>query len=530
MKIVRCKILVLAVMLLAVSREAGAYTSYYEYQVPDRIFREYLNGLYEVRNYGSYKVEQINVTNKSIYSLKGVEMFTNLKRLYCTNNRITELDLSSNPYLRILYCHGNMINTLDLSNNIRLEELTCDFTIGTSGEYRTFNFTAFKRAYSLDIELNDNSTVTVTEGSSLTTASYKLSDIKNTSSGQYIMRFPKKYDPFVSLKFQPYGTALASITVYPASDSSSGNTDSENTDTTTPTAAPTITSTALDTATVGEEYSFQLEAAGSSATWSIKGKLPAGLSMSSSGLITGTPTKQGSSKITFIAENDLGEDKKKLTLSVYELPEITTTSLKPATVGKKYKETIKGTGSKPLTWEFDADLPDGLMLDTSKHKISGKPTINTAGMVKVTLSNPAGSVTKTFTLSADAILPEIKTKKLKDGTWGKPYKAVIKAKGTEPITLTLNGTLPEGLTFNADTGEISGTPTEASYDVPITIIASNMGGDTYKDYTLTIKAVPPKLTTKKLPDAVYDQSMSPNEYSAQVEATGTPPITLCKKR
>ena len=525
MRILRCRILVLAVMLLAVCGEAGAYT-YSESEVPDRIFREYLQGEYYYNDYSNYPsyIKQILVSEQSIYSLKGVELFTNLQVLNCSNNRITELDLSSNTQLQILYCNSNMLKTLDLSKLTKLEELACDFTIGTSGENRTFNFTAFKRAYSLDVELNDNSTVTVMEGPSGTTTSYKLSDIKDISSGEYIMRFAKKADPFESIQFQPYGTALSSVTVYPASASSSSPTTPTiptNTD-----VAPAITTTELDPATVGKAYSFQLLAS-AGATWTVKGKFPDGLSMSSTGLITGTPTKQGSKKITFTAANDKGDDKKKLTLTVYELPEITTESLKNATVGKKYKETIKGKGSKPLTWTFEATLPDGLTLNTSKQKISGKPTINTAGTVTATLSNPVGTVTKTFTFSADAILPEIKTKKLKDGTYGKPYKAVIKTKGTEPITLRLRWPLPEGLTFNKSTGEISGTPTEAVYDDPTKIIAENMGGSVDKEFSLTIKAVPPKITTKKLPDAVYDQGSYPGKYySAEVDATGTPPITF----
>ncbi|MBQ9432843.1 MAG: putative Ig domain-containing protein [Synergistaceae bacterium] len=96
--------------------------------------------------------------------------------------------------------------------------------------------------------------------------------------------------------------------VYPASGSSSGPADAAT--------APSITTTELPHATVGTAYSFQLSAS-ASATWTIKGKLPAGLSMNSSGLITGTPTKDGKKKITFTAENSAGKAKKTLTFTVY---------------------------------------------------------------------------------------------------------------------------------------------------------------------------------------------------------------------
>src|ERR1700680_879145 len=60
----------------------------------------------------------------------------------------------------------------------------------------------------------------------------------------------------------------------------------------------TITTTSpLPTATVGVSYSVQLNATGgvSPYTWTANTSLPAGLSLSQSGLISGTPTQAGSS-------------------------------------------------------------------------------------------------------------------------------------------------------------------------------------------------------------------------------------------
>ena len=75
--------------------------------------------------------------------------------------------------------------------------------------------------------------------------------------------------------------------------------------------------------------------------------------MNHSGLITGTPTKKGSKKFTITAKNDSGEEKKKLTLTAYELPEILTETLKDAKLGKKYSMALKTKSTKPLTWELD---------------------------------------------------------------------------------------------------------------------------------------------------------------------------------
>ncbi|MBR0034508.1 MAG: putative Ig domain-containing protein, partial [Synergistaceae bacterium] len=285
---------------------------------------------------------------------------------------------------------------------------------------------------------------------------------------------------------------------------------------------PSITTDTLDPATAGTAYSYQLGVSGTPPfTWTLKGKLPDGLSMSDSGLITGTPTKKGSKKFTITAKNDSGEEKKKLTLTVYELPEILTETLKDATLGKKYKQALKANGAKPLTWELDGNLPEGITFDAEKGKFSGTPTQTTTGAVNITLTNSAGSVSQTYTLKVSGTPPKIGLSKLKDGKYGKSYKANLKVKGSEPITLTLVGELPEGLSFDSEEGTITGTPTEACTDREIRVIASNAADIVSKDYTLTIKAVAPKFQTKKLPDAVKGK-----EYSADIAVTGTPEITF----
>ena len=91
-------------------------------------------------------VTEINVNNKDISDLTGIEYFTALEKLECYNNQLTSLDVSkntmlyyldcsynyltsldvsSNTYLMTLYCNCNEIPSLDLSNNTALESLSC---------------------------------------------------------------------------------------------------------------------------------------------------------------------------------------------------------------------------------------------------------------------------------------------------------------------------------------------------------------------------------------------------------------------
>ena len=142
-------------------------------------------------------------------------------------------------------------------------------------------------------------------------------------------------------------------------------------------------------------------------------------------------------------------------------------------------------------------------------------------MVRVTLSNAVGEASRIFTLKVGAVKPVLKPSKLANGTYGKNYTASIKAtKGTTPITLRLSADLPAGLSFDSGTGMLGGTPQEACKNLPVTVIAVNLWGVVSKDYKLTVKAVNPKITTTKLADATAG-----TEYSADLEATGTQPIT-----
>jgi len=74
----------------------------------------------------------------------------------------------------------------------------------------------------------------------------------------------------------------------------------------------------LASGTVGTAYSQQFTATGSpTITWSVtSGTLPTGLTFSSSGLLSGTPTATASGSITFTATNGVGSANLPLSLTV----------------------------------------------------------------------------------------------------------------------------------------------------------------------------------------------------------------------
>lgn len=91
-------------------------------------------------------IKEIDVAYKEIKSMKGLEYFTAIERLWCGSAELTELDvshnmaltdlrcsqtglkeldLSKNTALKWLICHNNKFTTLDLSQNTLLEEMYC---------------------------------------------------------------------------------------------------------------------------------------------------------------------------------------------------------------------------------------------------------------------------------------------------------------------------------------------------------------------------------------------------------------------
>ena len=71
------------------------------------------------------KVTKINVENKGITNLKGIEYFTKVTELNCNKNQLTTLDLSHNTELTYIYCDENQLTALDLMYNTKLTGLSC---------------------------------------------------------------------------------------------------------------------------------------------------------------------------------------------------------------------------------------------------------------------------------------------------------------------------------------------------------------------------------------------------------------------
>ena len=127
-------------------------------------------------------------------------------------------------------------------------------------------------------------------------------------------------------------------------------------------------------------------------------------------------------------------------------------------------------------------IPQGSTLNTNNNLTNNGTIVN-----KGTLTGePGGTVVST---------PAITTESLPDGTAGQSYTATLEATGND-ITWSANG-LPAGLTLDADTGAITGTPTTDG-QFPVTVTATNSAGSVDHAYTLSIKPAFVPVTGLKL--------------------------------
>jgi hypothetical protein len=255
-----------------------------------------------------------------------------------------------------------------------------------------------------------------------------------------------------------------------------------------------VTTTALPDGQVGGSYSTTLTATGGQAplSWVVSsGALPAGLSLASSGVISGTPTAPAAATpITFMVSDSSATALTQtvtLQLMVHSAPpaiSVTITSLPNGQVGHAYSATLTASGGiAPLSWAITSGtLPAGLTL-ASAGVISGTPTAAaSATAITFTVSDSSAvaqtqSVSLTLTVIPAGPPPiSITTTSLPIGQVGHAYSATLTASGgTAPLSWTISsGVLPAGLTL-ASAGIISGTPTASAAATPITLTVRDSG-------------------------------------------------------
>ncbi len=250
---------------------------------------------------------------------------------------------------------------------------------------------------------------------------------------------------------------------------------------------PAITSANKALFTLGTAGSFTVTATGvPSPTISIaSGSLPTGLSLSG-GVISGTPTQQGTFTITLTATNGAGSASQSFTLTVDAPPAITSANSTSFAEGTKGSFTVTATGTPTPTITEWGNLPAGVTY--SKGVLSGDAAQQGVYEITFTASNGIGNNSvQQFTLTVLGL--HITTVSLPAATPGEPYSQQLTAAGGVPPYKwkKTGGSLPKGLKLSK-TGLISGTPkkTAQTETVGVTVTDSSTEEPQVKQGTFKI--------------------------------------------
>jgi hypothetical protein len=291
----------------------------------------------------------------------------------------------------------------------------------------------------------------------------------------------------------------------------------------------TITTSILPTALVNAAYSTQLTAANGVGTlnWSTTSGMPPGLTLSSSGQISGTPTSITDALLS-VSVTDSSSPIKTVSKNLTLLAAGLFVDLRQGQVGVFYDNFIEFQESaEPVSWSLlSGSLPPGVQMapfstGSSQLNFTGTPT--QAGMFNLVVqAQDAANRTAQQSASINIIRPALKITDsvMHLGAVNQPFDHLVVAfGGTPPYRFSVSsGALPAGLQVNTTTGEISGSPGQNGFyqfNIKVVDTTTPTSFSFEKPYTMLVtpNVLPPR--NDSLADATpifpgtYTASLSP---------------------
>ncbi|MGI6737112.1 MAG: putative Ig domain-containing protein [Anaerovoracaceae bacterium] len=453
----------------------------------------------------------------------------NLETLNCSNNLLEKLDLSQNTNLLKLECAGNRIPNLDLSKNTKLTTAGVGYahnplSVGYSSKtlQQKLGIQAKYNRKTKRMEVNKSDL----ENAGIRTVNVDPEDSSVSGPGAaregftYSFDSPMQYDGgwwMYSIKVQvntkdPVNMKMpVTLAVTPKEEIITEN---------------------LPSGKVQTDYDAFLERSNDAVIDVVisNGNLPDGLMTTQDYLnwpygsinIYGTPEKDGRYTFKVQSTSRVGSDEKQYTLVIG--PKIKETqSWGSPKVGSAYDYQVqKEKGVSNGTWSKTAgSLPNGLSFDTGAGRLHGTPDQDGKYEFTLKFKNDYGEDViskKDFTVA-----PAVKEADLATARMGTGYAATLNTRGkcTEDDSAKwslADGKLPDGLTLNAKSGKISGSPQKPGTYNFSAKFTNKYGSDT-KQFSITVKAS--IKTDSSLPAAKLGK-----EYSETLEMPeGTDPGT-----
>ena len=256
-----------------------------------------------------------------------------------------------------------------------------------------------------------------------------------------------------------------------------------------------------------------------------QGSLPPGLSVNSSGLISGTPTAAGTFNATITARDSVADPcgsatggrsgSVQVSITVYPVLTLSVPSLSNLVTGQSVSAKLVAAGGKPA-YTFavsQGSLPAGLSLQGDT--VTGTPTLAGTTTVTFRVTDALGhTATQPATIIVQSPI-KITTTAVPQGTVGTTYLASFDATGGQGrLTWSVSsGSVPGGLSL-ANTGILTGTPTTAGSSTFSVQVTDANGATDSRQFTLQVFA-PLKITTSALTTGTVRST-----YEQPLDATG----------
>jgi large repetitive protein len=296
----------------------------------------------------------------------------------------------------------------------------------------------------------------------------------------------------------------------------------------------------LPNGTVGQSYSTSFAATGGAPPymWSrIEGDLPPGLTLSSSGVLAGTPTGDGTFTLAVRAadsEQDFVDKNFQITIGRGALSITTDPILPPGVVGQAYSTTVLAVGGiPPYTWTLImGSLPPGVTLSASGD-ISGMPTEGGDFGFRLRVTDSTGGTTEqNFAIGVTAPpLPDISVDGLPEQT-NPTDPQTLRASIAAPYPVDLTGTAT--LSFEPDATVPADDPAvqfstggrSVAFTIPAGITTARFGsGDTVGIATGSIAGV---ITTTTVIGSGDDAAQASQQMRVQRTAPSITAVTATR--
>lgn len=459
---------------------------------PDSAFKTFVSENFDKNNDGTLSnaelaaVTEINVSNKNIARLAGIEYFTKLQILSCDHNNITNIDVSKNTELVSLNCNYNYLTRLDVSNSPNLNTLSCirnDITVlnvsntsltslNLDGAFLKYtknsaNRSPIKGIYAKNCTQLEKFIIDVTNNYyyCIETLDFSGCTVLNRFSvndnNRYYDSYDSIYDNYIkNINFSGC-TALEKLS------GTSGNCSLINLQLE---SLDISGCTALVSLDVSRNNLTVLDVSDCTALKNLDCSLNKLTMLDLS----------NNTALTSVTCANQKADSQKITTSSDGTCKFDFSTLIPAEyISRIYSDSVHGYTIEGSM--IDVQYSDGVVIfDSVPAEIEYD--------FETGFNDVAMTVAFAVTASEDTAIeiPVITTTLLSYGIVNLSYSATLNASGTTPITWSvISGILPAGLSLNSSTGVISGIPT-ATGTSKFTVQAKNTSGTVTKEFTIVV--------------------------------------------